>query len=149
MLFKVFSCKYKIRVWHIHLTKITYGYDELGRSLSKTDSVLGKESYMYDNNSNITGGTTRGGINVVNQYDEQNRLASWSSGDKNGSFTYYKNGLRKSMTDETGTTQYFYTLDNLLERMVYPDGKEISYTYYKNGLPNTMTDPFGLTTTYI
>ncbi|MCQ4087552.1 RHS repeat-associated core domain-containing protein [Saccharibacillus sp. JS10] len=104
---------------------------------------------MYDNNSNITGGTTRGGINVVNQYDEQNRLASWSSGDKNGSFTYYKNGLRKSMTDETGTTQYFYTLDNLLERMVYPDGKEISYTYYKNGLPNTMTDPFGLTTTYI
>nr|WP_305121013.1 RHS repeat-associated core domain-containing protein [Saccharibacillus sp. JS10] len=131
------------------LTKITYGYDELGRRLSKTDSVLGKESYTYDNNSNITGGTTRGGINVVNQYDEQNRLTSWSSGDKNGSFTYYKNGLRKSMTDETGTTQYFYTLDNLLERMVYPDGKEISYTYYKNGLPNTMTDPFGLTTTYI
>lgn len=131
------------------LTKITYGYDELGRRLSKTDSVLGKESYTYDDNSNLTGGTTRGGINVVNQYDEQNRLTSWTSGDKNGSFTYYKNGLRKSMTDETGTTQYFYTLDNNLERMVYPDGKEISYTYYKNGLPSSMTDPFGLTTTYI
>nr|WP_281358140.1 RHS repeat-associated core domain-containing protein [Saccharibacillus qingshengii] len=131
------------------LTKITYGYDELGRRLSKTDSVLGQETYTYDNNSNLTGGTTRGGINVINQYDEQNRLTSWTSGDKNGSFTYYKNGLRKSMTDETGTTQYFYTLDNNLERMVYPDGKQISYTYYKNGLTSSMIDPFGLTTTYI
>ncbi|MDO3413286.1 hypothetical protein QWJ34_26275, partial [Saccharibacillus sp. CPCC 101409] len=119
------------------LTKITYGYDELGRRLSKTDSVLGKESYTYDNNSNITGGKTREGINVLNKYDEQNRLTSWSSGDKNGSFTYYKNGLRKTMKDETGTTQYFYTLDNRLERMVYPDGKQISYTYYNNGLPGT------------
>ncbi|QDH21603.1 RHS repeat protein [Saccharibacillus brassicae] len=126
------------------LTKIAYGYDELGRRLSKTDSVLGKESYTYDNNSNITGGTTRGGISVVNQYDEQNRLTeepqiAYPLG--HGEFwfprqaTYYKNGLRKSMTDETGTTQYFYTLDNNLERMVYPDGKQISYTYYKNGLP--------------
>ncbi|WP_179218494.1 hypothetical protein [Saccharibacillus sp. O23] len=41
------------------------------------------------------------------------------------------------MVDETGTTQYFYTLDNQLERMVYPDGKQNSYTYYKNGLPGT------------
>ncbi|MDO3413390.1 polymorphic toxin-type HINT domain-containing protein, partial [Saccharibacillus sp. CPCC 101409] len=130
------------------LTKITYGYDELGRRLSKTDSVLGKESYTYDNNSNITGGKTREGINVLNKYDEQNRLTSWSSGDKSGSFTYYKNGLRKTMKDETGTTQYFYTLDNRLERMVYPDGKQISYTYYNNGLPSSMTDPFGMTTTY-
>ncbi|WP_256972525.1 polymorphic toxin-type HINT domain-containing protein [Saccharibacillus sp. O23] len=131
------------------LTKITYGYDELGRRLSKTDSVLGKETYTYDDNSNITGGKTREGINVLNQYDAQNRLTSWSSGDKNGSFTYYKNGLRKTMVDETGTTQYFYTLDNQLERMIYPDGKQISYTYYKNGLPSSMTDPFGLTTTYL
>nr|WP_272915076.1 hypothetical protein [Saccharibacillus sp. WB 17] len=125
------------------LTKIAYGYDELGRRLSKTDSVLGKESYTYDNNSNITGGTTRGGISVFNQYDEQNRLTeepqiAYPLG--HGEFwfprqaTYYKNGLRKSMTDETGTIQYFYTLDNNLERMVYPDGKQISYTYYKNGL---------------
>ncbi|OWR32503.1 hypothetical protein CDO73_02555 [Saccharibacillus sp. O23] len=56
------------------LTKITYGYDELGRRLSKTDSVLGNEAYTYDDNSNITGGKTREGINVLNQYDSQNRL---------------------------------------------------------------------------
>ncbi|MWJ31915.1 MULTISPECIES: hypothetical protein [Saccharibacillus] len=54
----------------------------------------------------------------------------------------------KALTDETGMTQYFYTLDNNLERMVYPDGKQISYIYYKNGLTSSMTDPFGLTTTY-
>lgn len=31
------------------------------------------------------------------------------------------------MTDGTGTTQYFYRLDNQLEKVIYPDGKFIQY----------------------
>ncbi|NMO96844.1 RHS repeat protein, partial [Paenibacillus lemnae] len=131
------------------LSNIAYTYDELGRRLSKQDSVLGTEMYTYDDNHNITGGTTRNAKSVLNQFDERNRLRSWSSGDKNGSFTYYKNGLRKSMTDETGTTQYVYQNDNLLQKVTYPDGKTLEYTYYKNGLRKTMKDPFGVTATYI
>ncbi|NMO98278.1 RHS repeat protein, partial [Paenibacillus lemnae] len=131
------------------LSNIAYSYDELGRRLSKQDSVLGTEMYTYDDNHNITGGTTRNAKSVLNQFDERNRLQAWSSGDKNGSFTYYKNGLRKSMTDETGTTQYVYQNDNLLQKVTYPDGKTLEYTYYKNGLRKTMKDPFGVTATYI
>ncbi|MDO7908917.1 hypothetical protein Q5741_21310, partial [Paenibacillus sp. JX-17] len=131
------------------LSKLSYSYDELGRRLSKTDSVLGQESYTYDDNSNITGGKTREGTSVLNQYDELNRLKAWSSGDKQGSFTYYNNGLRKTMTDETGTTKYEYQLDNQLKKVTYPDGTSIQYTYYDNGLRKSMTDPFGVTTTYL
>lgn len=130
------------------LSELSYSYDELGRRLSKTDSLNGSETYSYDDNSNVTGGTTRNGISVTNEYDELNRLKAWTSGNKSGSFTYYKNGLRKTMTDETGTTQYAYTPDNQLEKVTYPDGKYTQYTYYDNGLRKTMTDPFGKVIAY-
>ncbi|MDI4649597.1 RHS repeat domain-containing protein [Cohnella hashimotonis] len=130
------------------LSSIVYNYDELGRRLSKKDSVQGTELYTYDDNSNLTGGTTRKGTTVTNTYDELNRLKSWASGAENGSYTYYKNGLRKSMTDETGTTQYFYRLDNQLEKVIYPDGKFIQYSYYDNGQVSSITDPFGKVINY-
>ncbi|MEK0317245.1 hypothetical protein [Cohnella sp. 56] len=130
------------------LSSIAYNYDELGRRLSKTDSVAGSESYTYYDNSTLTGGTTRQGTAVTNEYDELNRLKGWTSGAKNGSYTYYKNGLRKTMTDETGTTQYFYRLDNQLEKVIYPDGKFIQYAYYDNGQVSAITDPFGKVISY-
>ncbi|WP_020618893.1 RHS repeat protein [Paenibacillus daejeonensis] len=129
-------------------SQLSYTYDEWGRRLSKTDSLTGSEWYTYDDNSNLTGGTTRRGMAVNNQFDARNRLTGWTSGSESASFTYEKNGQRKTMTDETGTTTYTYYPNNQVERITYPDGKWISYTYYDNGLRHTMTDPFDEVYTY-
>ncbi|UQZ35445.1 hypothetical protein C2I18_19095 [Paenibacillus sp. PK3_47] len=130
----------------------SYDYDELGQRISKTDAVEGTETYGYDDNGNLTEGTDRLGNPALHAYDERNQLVSWNYGDAGSavtaSFTYYKNGLRKSMTDETGTTQYQYNRDSTLRKVTYPDGKTVSYEYHETGTRKSMTDPFGAITLY-
>ncbi|KAA8995775.1 hypothetical protein F4V43_19210 [Paenibacillus spiritus] len=58
----------------------------------------------------MTDGTDRLGNPAQHTNGERNQLAGWNYGSVGSAvtamFTYYKKGLRKSMTDETGTTQY-------------------------------------------
>ncbi|AIQ45744.1 hypothetical protein R70723_07495 [Paenibacillus sp. FSL R7-0273] len=130
----------------------TYDYDERGQRISKTDSNEGTETYGYDDNGNLVEGTDRLGNPAQHSYDERNQLTGWNYGAAGNavtaSFTYYKNGLRKSMTDETGTTQYLYNRDSTLRKVTFPDGKTIQYEYDNAGNRAKMTDPFGAITLY-
>lgn len=130
----------------------SYDYDELGQRTSKVDSTNGTETYGYDDNGNLVEGTDRLGNPAEHTYDERNQLTAWNYGSTTSavtaSFTYFKNGLRKSMTDETGTTQYQYNRDSTLRKVTYPDGKTVSYEYNESGTRKNMTDPFGAITLY-
>ncbi|KAA9008440.1 RHS repeat protein, partial [Paenibacillus spiritus] len=130
----------------------SYDYNELGQRVSKADATSGIETYNYDDNGNLTDGTDRLGNPARHTYDERNQLTGWDYGSVGSAvtatFTYYKNGLRKSMTDETGTTQYQYNRDLTLRGVTYPDGKTIQYEYDNAGNRTKMTDPFGAITLY-
>jgi RHS repeat-associated protein len=58
----------------------------------------------------------------------------YGSGDCSlGSFTYDRNGNRKTMCDSRGITLYFYDVMSRLVKVVEPDGKWIEYEYDANG----------------
>ncbi len=75
-------------------------------------------------------------------YDEHNLLVSETKGTLNTSYAYYKNGLRKTMIDSIGTTQYNYNNDNSLGKIIFPDTKTIEYEYDIAGNRTKLIEPF-------
>lgn len=57
----------------------------------------------------------------------------------NGSFTYDRNGNRKTMCDSRGLTVYFYDAMNRLVKVIEPDEKWIAYEYDAAGNRTKMT----------
>ncbi len=106
-----------------------YTYDTLNRVLSETDALDKTEYYRYDANGNVTGFKDRNGNIITTAYDVRNRPLSKSSGALSVSYTYDAFDNLLSVTDSTGTTEYSYTFDNLLESVTYPDENAMFYTY--------------------
>jgi RHS repeat-associated protein len=102
------------------LTEVDYGngqtqsytFDPMGNRL--TDSTA---SYSYNNANmlltrngqsyiNDPNGNTISGGGRSNVWDSQNRLVSCTIGGNTTTFTYGPDGIRRSMTDSTGTTDF-------------------------------------------
>ncbi len=91
-------------------------------------------------------------------YDDFDRLKSETVQLEDGSaatisYTYWRNGQRKTVTDTVGrVTFYEYDGRNLLSRLTanqgLPDEQVTSYEYWGDGLLKTVTKPDGTVTSY-
>jgi RHS repeat-associated protein len=133
----------------------TYAYDQLGRRTSRTLPAGQSESYVYDAGGNLKTKTDFNGKTTTYAYDTSNRLLSKtpdvSFSAPAVSFTYFANGLRKTMADVSGTTTYGYDTRNRLTSKQTPFGT-LSYTYDSAGdvltLASSNTNGASLTYTY-
>jgi RHS repeat-associated protein len=85
------------------------------------------------------------GASMVMDYDSKGQMLSMKDGKGNviQAFTYYENGLTKTETDTSGTSQYFYNDLGDLTRSVDPDGSVTVMEYDFNGNLKKMTEDKG------
>jgi RHS repeat-associated protein len=95
-----------------------YSYDSAGRLQAVTLNGTTISTYVYDANGNRTFLNATEG-----QYDEQDRLLSYG----NASYSYTKNGERKTRTQSGATTTYDYDVLGNLRTVSLPGDIEIEY----------------------
>ncbi len=122
----------------------TYGYDARDRLVSVTDPLRRTTTYGYDAAGNRTSLVDAQERTTTYGYDNANRLTSirYSDGTTpNVSFEYDNAGLRRSMTDGSGTTRY--TWDSLGRLTQDTDGaaQTIRYGYDLAGNVTSLTYP--------
>lgn len=125
-------------------------YDELGRLIQKTDPSGDVEKYKYDANGNLVNFVNRKNEVVSYEYNKRNLLGKEAATTEVITYTYDLAGRRKSMTDNTGTSNYNYNPSTgQLSSVVFPDGRQMTYEYDKIGNRTKSTDPFGQQTDYV
>ncbi|WP_219907720.1 hypothetical protein [Aphanothece hegewaldii] len=90
-----------------------YIYDYVGNRLTKTESVEGVTTYIYDNNDRLLTETTNGVVTVY-EYDD--------------------NGNTLSRQQGSEETVYEWNDENLLVKVIPADGQEVSYVYDADGI---------------
>lgn len=153
-----------------HVT--SYTRDVLGR-VTQQDAPLARTThYSYDASGRAKSTTTPEGLTTSYAYTPAGELQSVDYQDPNThdvSYVYDADGLRLSMTDDTGTTdyaydtlgrltkvtdgdtqtiEYAYDLANRQTAITYPGGDQVTRTYDDGDRPHTITDWLGNTTTY-
>ncbi|WP_433307539.1 DNRLRE domain-containing protein [Actinoplanes sp. CA-030573] len=130
-------------------TTSSYAYDPQDRirSVTKTGSGAGSESYVHDANSNVITQTV-GGITTNFTYDK-NRLTTGTASGVTASYAYDPYGRLKTVT-AAGTQLESYTydgFDHVVKNVKNPGGKTTEYTY--DPLDRMATRSYGgKTTTY-
>ncbi len=140
--------------------KTEYEYDDVGRltkiryfEAANPDSPAKTVSFSYDPAGNLTGyndGTT----SAVYTYDDLNRKLSetvnyattvnYGTIELTNSYTYYKNGLKKTFTGPDGATySYTYGDNNQLTGVNIPGAGYITYSSYKWNRPTEVILPGG------
>jgi RHS repeat-associated protein len=143
----------------------TYNYDANGNLLSILDANLNSTGFIYDALNRQqrkiwpdgtfeewtydTVGNMRfhrladGNVNEM-RYDLLNRLLTslYFDGTQT-SYTYTPNGLKQTVTDARGVTNYTYDAQNRVKSVVQPNGATVSYTYDLNSNRASMTSPAG------
>ena len=106
-----------------------YSYDDLGRLLSVTDPEGQTAYYAYDNVGKLLRSKDRSGETAIFNYDSMDRMTSQIKGETSVAYDFDSLGNLTAMTDETGTTAYSYTYNNLLKSITTPDDYTITYEY--------------------
>jgi RHS repeat-associated protein len=101
---------------------LAFTYDANGNVSTKLDS---RTTALSDTETVATSSKINYG------YDELDRLTSIGYPDShlNVSLVYHPDGLRKTMTDGTGSTSYDYFVDHRLKKVTTPGGKVVEYDY--------------------
>ncbi|GEM_PF-1766880 len=126
-----------------------YTYDERDRLLTVNDSVQGLTTLEYDDTGRRKKLLYANGLSADYSYNDRGDLLSITY--KNSSlqtlfsitYTYDNTGNIKTMTDDTGMTQYFYDNTDQLKEVRYPGGSIVTYTYDPVGNRITMVDSEG------
>ncbi len=110
-----------------------YNYNHLNQLTTMTDPIGQNITYKNDMTGNLIKQTDRNGSIITYQYNGLGKLIN-KSVTKNGqtkqiTYTYDKQGNRKSMTDDTGTTTYSYDDLNRLITENAPNNITKEYTY--------------------
>jgi RHS repeat-associated protein len=117
-----------------HTTR--FGYDVMGRRISRVLPGGQTETYGYDAAGNMTSKTDFNGKTTTYTYDDANRLTAKvpdASFDAPGvAFTYSATGMRLTMTDASGDTAYAYDERDRLVEKAGPVGT-LGYTYDAHG----------------
>jgi RHS repeat-associated protein len=129
-----------------------YEYDLKGNLTWKTEGycgcagvVPGKTYYTYDSFGNMTNLVLPTGASMVMDYDSKGQMLFMKDGKGNviQAFTYYENGLTKTETDTSGTSQYFYNDLGDLTKSIDPDGSITTMSYDFNGKLKRMVEDKG------
>jgi RHS repeat-associated protein len=152
--------------------KVEMTFDDLNREKTKTFTYPGSEerpwrytssiTYTYDANDNLERvdesvasgtdppGTSPTTLTTSRAYDDLDRLTAETTelpdgGDRTVSYSYYENGLRKTVTDPEGVvTTYTYDALNRLKSAATAAGTT-AYTYFPDGLIQDVRYPNGVT----
>ena len=134
--------------------KTEYEYDDAGRLTktkyfaSATDTTPVKAvEFTYDKAGNLTGyndGATSATYTYDGAYRKLNETVNYGTFELAYSYSYFKNGLKKSLTMPDGTT-YDYSYDNNSQVSVIsvPGQGFITYNSYTWNMPSTITLPGG------
>ena len=134
--------------------KTEYVYDDAGRLVeikyfSATDHATAVKtvSFTYDNAGNLKtydDGMTTGQYGYDDAYRKISETINYVTFQLSNSYTYYKNGLKKSFTDPGGATyQYTYDSNNLLTGVQIPGTGSITLSSYTWNRPDNVTLPGG------
>ncbi len=71
------------------------------------------------------------GDTIITALDVMGRTISvvYSKDGNSEVYTYYANGQTQTVTDQHGTTEYFYDVRDRLETEIRPDGSQMDYSY--------------------
>ncbi len=110
-----------------------YSYNHLNQLTTMIDPIGQNITYKNDMTGNLIKQIDRNGSIITYQYNGQGKLLNQSvtkdGQTKQKTYTYDKQGNRKSMTDETGTTTYNYDDLNRLITENAPNNITKEYTY--------------------
>jgi len=132
------------RPWR-HTTHVDYGYDENSNVTQIEESVasgLDPPSVLF----------------TELHFDRLDRLESETTplpdgGTKTVEYSYFKNGLRKSLSEGGAKTAYEYDFQNHLKGVTLlaetPAAAPTSYKYYADGLLREVSTPNGVKTTHL
>ena len=133
---------------------VGYDYDLAGRLTAVTDFLSGVTSYQYDDSNRPTEVRYPNGVVATYGYNATDRLASISYNHllhgpiMSVSYTVDFTGIRWSIADPDGVTDYSYDPLYRLTGVVYPDGERVDYTYDAVGNRKTMVSTVDGTTSY-
>ncbi|MBI4431020.1 MAG: DUF1080 domain-containing protein, partial [Candidatus Omnitrophica bacterium] len=127
----------------------TYSYDARDRLVTINDSAQGLTTLEYDNTGRRKKLLYANGLSADYSYNARGDLLGITY--KNSSlqtvfslvYVYDDAGNILTMSDDTGTTQYFYDNADQLKEVRYPDGRLVTYTYDPVGNRITMVDSEG------
>jgi RHS repeat-associated protein len=146
-------------------------YDDDNRTVSSS-TPLGKTAKIVRNSRGLVETVTKPSnqLTTYTSFDNEGRVLTKVDGLGETTFTYWPNGLLKSVTDggrttyreyddfnrltryddgEGNTLRYAYWPDDKLKEITYPDGvKKVTYTYDDFGRLKTVTDWAGRETKY-
>ncbi len=129
-----------------------YRYDELGRRIVHTNSVLATDMTRYDARGNVTATIDAAGGLIQNRYDAQNRLIEQIDGNGVAMRWQYDEHSGRLMrhTDLGGTEiSYRYDLRGQLIEQTSTRGQHLQYTYNAAGqLTQIKDDPNASITSY-
>jgi YD repeat-containing protein len=134
--------------------KIEYGYDDAGRlgtvkyfSVSSDTSPVKTVGFTFDKAGNLktyNDGATSGSYTYDDAYRKLSETINYGSFSLGYSYTYYKNGQKKSFTDPSGVTyEYGYDTNNQLSTLSVPNIGVTTYNRYTWTMPATITLPGG------
>jgi fibro-slime domain-containing protein/RHS repeat-associated protein len=130
-----------------------FEYDRVGRRTKRTFPLGMFETFVYDAIGNVKSRTNFKGETTTYEYNSMNKLIRKTPDAALNQpaivFTYEPTGLRKSMTDASGTTTYTYDSRDRLLTKVTPQGT-LTYTYGPTGNLTSMTssNANGVSVTY-
>lgn len=127
-----------------------YGYDALNRVTTVSDPLNRVTSYTYDGVGNRTKTTNPSGATISYGYDAANELTSTNYSDPQTpdvTYAYTTNGLRRQMTDGTGTSTYSYDNLDRLTATTNGAGQTVGYGYDLANRLTSLTYPNNQTVT--
>ncbi len=125
----------------------TWTYDLHGRVLTRTLPLLQQESFVYTDGQGcqpdagincastvsprLTVHTDFNGDTITSAYDVMGRVISmvYSKDGNTEVYTYYENDQVHTVTDQHGTTEYIYDVNNRLDTEIKADGSQMRYDY--------------------
>lgn len=123
----------------------SYTYDNFGRVIKTTNALGNTAETTYDVSGNILTSTDFGGHLTTFAYDSFDRIITKTTADGEITFTYTADGKLSTVTDSTGTTEYYYNNMDGLSKVIYPDANYVSYDYDTAGRLTKLTTAFGET----
>ena len=137
---------------NVRVPNTEYSYDEVGNKLTQTDAnghattwtydyfgrVLTRElpegqmeSFVYNDSQRSQTHTDFNGVVTITYFDVMGRVShiEYQLNGETEHFTYWNNDQVKTVTDQHGTTEYYYDARDRLDYQVQPDGTVLDYSY--------------------